>query len=227
MDGIGANFSFDIDISWPSGAKRYVNSHCSFVRFKWKPNNCSRNHFLAERTNSIDSWYVESNSCDTNSESSMNKKRPLRKSSVKRRQCNVCTRVLASRQALVTHTLVHRGERPFKCDYELCEYASTSKQNLELHRNRKHINPIVACILCARKIRNIEEHMRKRNPTKLDVLSFGNQINEQHIDNSIKFSICDKTFISSKMLKVDDFIFKIKKMKANRHIRLFVVVWYI
>lgn len=157
--------------------------------------------FFTERTNSIDSGYVESNSCDTKNENSVKKKRRPRTSSVQKHQCDICERFLATRQALETHILAHRGERPFKCDYELCEYATTTKQNLASHRKRKHINPIEGCKLCGRKIRDIEEHMRKIHPEKPDVLSFDNQMDDKHIDNFIKCSICDESFTSGEKLK--------------------------
>lgn len=97
-----------------------------------------------------------------------------------------------------THILAKFGQRPFKCDYELCEYSSTTKQNLESHRKRIHINPIEACKLCGKKTRHIDEHMRRIHPDTPDVLSFDNQskMADKHIDKHlvvlpIVCEICD------------------------------------
>ena len=37
-----------------------------------------------------------------------------------------------------THHLKHTGEKPYKCTWVGCSYATTTQQNLDSHYSRKH-----------------------------------------------------------------------------------------
>ncbi|KAF8603671.1 hypothetical protein BDV93DRAFT_523137 [Ceratobasidium sp. AG-I] len=58
--------------------------------------------------------------------------------SVARRTCSICFRVMRRPSALLTHLNSHKGIKPFECSVGDCDYASTTKANLERHVRGKH-----------------------------------------------------------------------------------------
>merc|ERR1712059_29170 len=54
----------------------------------------------------------------------------------KKFKCVTCPKMFKSKSVLNNHTIVHSGEKPFKCDQ--CSYACNQKGNLKVHTTRKH-----------------------------------------------------------------------------------------
>ena len=52
-------------------------------------------------------------------------------------QCNVCFEKFAHRNLYTIHMHRHTGEKPFKCDYPGCTYASADSSNLSHHKKSK------------------------------------------------------------------------------------------
>ena len=51
---------------------------------------------------------------------------------VKEFSCDICDKVLHSKQALAKHKLIHANTKPFKCDE--CDYQGRVKSDLRVHK---------------------------------------------------------------------------------------------
>ena len=45
-----------------------------------------------------------------------------------------CKKVLANKDGLKNHIMIHTGEKPYKCDYPDCKYGSIQLGNLNIHK---------------------------------------------------------------------------------------------
>ncbi|MDZ4124492.1 MAG: C2H2-type zinc finger protein, partial [Hydrogenophaga sp.] len=54
--------------------------------------------------------------------------------STKRYVCDICGKALACSTPLKRHKLKHTGEKPFKCNFDGCDYASKQLEHLKTHK---------------------------------------------------------------------------------------------
>ena len=73
---------------------------------------------------------------DLNTSEGLKKKKAKKCSSRSPHTCDVCQRVLSSRGALAKHLVIHRQEKPFRCDE--CDLQFNQNRDLKTHKMQKH-----------------------------------------------------------------------------------------
>jgi len=78
---------------------------------------------------------------------------------IRRFECEVCGKKLASKQNLVEHRFIHSNEKPFKCSYFGCNKSYRQSSQLCIHKrtHRSKDSPEVQDESRAKKYRNREK----------------------------------------------------------------------
>lgn len=74
-----------------------------------------------------------------------------------------CTKILANKDTLKNHMMIHTGEKPYTCDYPGCKYASIQQVNLETHKRIHTGEKPFQCSHCEKSFSqkvSLDKHIR-------------------------------------------------------------------
>jgi KRAB domain-containing zinc finger protein len=130
---------------------------------------------------------------------------------IRRFECNICKKVLATRSSLNVHKRIHLKSRPFKCPYPGCRYTSITNAALKSHlviHNKS--NSTYKCKVCGKEYarrQGLDKHRRMIHPKKAECYQcdlcpatykdksyIRRHINEEHLFKDTYCKICNIKF---------------------------------